>query len=255
MLHSLREQIRLHATARRTATAVDLGERLEVCWLRVKHAAGQSPVAYFDLIRRMGLAHLQIATHDTDGARTTLAAAAKLAVQLNQQRDLLEARVLQAVAADRGDCAADEALREVLSIAESNGIARLFADTHPAAVERVRMLGGGRKPAALGGHAGSYAFAASLTEDGGTRNPLVRPPAFAGTTASHLAKGAAQALFTSKEASTLAYLAQGMSNKEIARALDLGPETVKWHLKNVFAKLNAGSRRHAVDRARMLGLL
>ena len=255
VLHSLREQIRLHTTARRTATAVDLGERLEACWLRVKDAAGQSPVAYFDLIRRMGLAHLQIATHDTDGARTTLAAAAKLAVQLNHQRDLLEARVLQAVAADRGDCAADEALREVLSIAESNGIARLFADTHPAAVERVRMLGGGRKPAALGGHAGSYAFAASLTDDGGTRNPHVRPPAFAGTTASHLAKGAAQALFTSKEASTLAYLAQGMSNKEIARALDLGPETVKWHLKSVFAKLNAGSRRHAVDRARMLGLL
>ena len=53
----------------------------------------------------------------------------------------------------------------------------------------------------------------------------------------------------------LAYLAQGMSNKEIARALDLGPETVKWHLKSVFAKLNAGSRRHAVERARMLGLL
>ena len=45
----------------------------------------------------------------------------------------------------------------------------------------------------------------------------------------------------------LGYLAQGMSNKEIARALDLGPETVKWHLKSVFAKLNAGSRRHAVN--------
>ena len=29
--------------------------------------------------------------------------------------------------------------------------------------------------------------------------------------------------------------------KEIARALDLGLETVKWHLKSVFAKLNAGS--------------
>ena len=101
VLHSLREQIRLHATARRTATAIDLGERLEACWVRATQAAGRSPVAYFDLIRRMGLAHLQIATHDTDGARTTLAAAGKLAAQLNHQRDLLETRILQAVAADR----------------------------------------------------------------------------------------------------------------------------------------------------------
>jgi LuxR family maltose regulon positive regulatory protein len=30
---------------------------------------------------------------------------------------------------------------------------------------------------------------------------------------------------------------------------------VKWHLKNVFLKLNAASRKHAVDRARLLGLL
>jgi len=30
---------------------------------------------------------------------------------------------------------------------------------------------------------------------------------------------------------------------------------VKWHLKNLFSKLNAGTRRHAVDRARLLGLI
>ena len=46
-----------------------------------------------------------------------------------------------------------------------------------------------------------------------------------------------------------------MANKEIARAMDIGEQTVKWHLKNVFSKLNAASRRHAVDRARLLGLL
>jgi LuxR family maltose regulon positive regulatory protein len=203
----------------------------------------------------MGLAHLQIATHDTDGARTTLAAAGKLAVQLNHQRDLLETRILQALAADRGDRAADEALREVLSIATANGIARLFADTHPAAVERVRALAGGGASAAPGALSVSSAFASSVTDDGGTRSPLVRAPASAATASSRSARRAALALFTAKEASMLAYLAQGMSNKEIARALDLGPETVKWHLKSVFAKLNAGSRRHAVDRARMLGLL
>jgi LuxR family maltose regulon positive regulatory protein len=62
-------------------------------------------------------------------------------------------------------------------------------------------------------------------------------------------------LLTPKEARILTLLAAGMANKEIARAMDIGEQTVKWHLKNVFFKLNAASRRHAVDRARVLGLL
>ena len=37
--------------------------------------------------------------------------------------------------------------------------------------------------------------------------------------------------------------------------IGVGEQTVKWHLKNVFFKLNAASRKHAVDRARLLGLI
>jgi len=37
--------------------------------------------------------------------------------------------------------------------------------------------------------------------------------------------------------------------------LDISDETVKWHLKNLFSKLSAGTRKHAVDRARLLGLI
>lgn len=53
----------------------------------------------------------------------------------------------------------------------------------------------------------------------------------------------------------LRLVAAGYSNKHIAKAMDVGDETVKWHLKNLFGKLSAGSRRHAVDRARMMGLV
>ena len=53
----------------------------------------------------------------------------------------------------------------------------------------------------------------------------------------------------------LAFLARNYTNKEIARALDVGPTTIKWHLRNLFGKLNVGSRRHAVQRARMLQLV
>jgi LuxR family maltose regulon positive regulatory protein len=53
----------------------------------------------------------------------------------------------------------------------------------------------------------------------------------------------------------LALLAKGLSNKEIGRALQVGEETVKWHLKNLFAKLDAGTRKQVVARARIFGLL
>jgi LuxR family maltose regulon positive regulatory protein len=62
-------------------------------------------------------------------------------------------------------------------------------------------------------------------------------------------------MLTPKEAEVLALLDGGMSNKLIARAMSVSDETVKWHLKNLFSKLSAGTRKHAVDRARLLGLL
>ena len=60
---------------------------------------------------------------------------------------------------------------------------------------------------------------------------------------------------TPKERSILLLLARNYSNKEIAKAIDMSDETVKWHLKNLFNKLGAGSRKHAVTRARTLGFI
>jgi len=69
------------------------------------------------------------------------------------------------------------------------------------------------------------------------------------------ATAATGGLLTPKEARILALLSAGRANKEIARAMDLSDQTVKWYLKNVFRKLNAGGRKHAVERARLLGLI
>ena len=60
---------------------------------------------------------------------------------------------------------------------------------------------------------------------------------------------------TPKETQILKLLSIGRPNKLIARTLAISDETVKWHMKNLFLKLSAGSRSHAVDRARLLGLL
>lgn len=55
-----------------------------------------------------------------------------------------------------------------------------------------------------------------------------------------------------REHHILRLLAEGNSNKEIARALGIAPETVKSHLKHVYAKLKVDNRAQAAARAQSL---
>ncbi|KXU82958.1 helix-turn-helix transcriptional regulator [Paraburkholderia monticola] len=60
---------------------------------------------------------------------------------------------------------------------------------------------------------------------------------------------------TPRELEILALVAQAMSNKRIALALNITLETVKWNLRNVFAKLGVSSRYDAMLWARKNGLI
>jgi LuxR family maltose regulon positive regulatory protein len=60
---------------------------------------------------------------------------------------------------------------------------------------------------------------------------------------------------TDRECKIVAFIAGGQSNKEIARALGVAPETIKTHIKRIFVKLSAETRAQAVVRAQSLGLL
>lgn len=51
---------------------------------------------------------------------------------------------------------------------------------------------------------------------------------------------------TDREVAILGMVAEGHPNKQIARDLDLSPDTIKSHLKNIFAKLGVDDRTHAV---------
>jgi len=58
-----------------------------------------------------------------------------------------------------------------------------------------------------------------------------------------------------RELEVLAALADGQSNKEIGRTLDISPNTVKTHIANIYAKLQVNGRIRAIEEARALHLI
>lgn len=66
----------------------------------------------------------------------------------------------------------------------------------------------------------------------------------------HFANG-----LTDRELGLLQLLAEGRSNKDLAAALSLSENTVKYHLKNILQKLSAHNRTEAVAQAVRAGLV
>jgi DNA-binding NarL/FixJ family response regulator len=60
---------------------------------------------------------------------------------------------------------------------------------------------------------------------------------------------------TDREFAVLEHLAAGRSNKEIARTLDVSPNTIKTHIASLFQKLEVERRTQAIQKARELRLI
>lgn len=69
------------------------------------------------------------------------------------------------------------------------------------------------------------------------------------------AEGQPAARITEREVAVLELLAHGQSNKEIAAQLAISEHTVKSHVANILAKLEARDRTEAVTRAIQKGLI
>ena len=70
-----------------------------------------------------------------------------------------------------------------------------------------------------------------------------------------LATANGDARLTARELDVLAAMADGASNKAIARRLGISFHTAKFHVAAILAKLDADSRTEAVTKAAQLGLV
>jgi len=58
-----------------------------------------------------------------------------------------------------------------------------------------------------------------------------------------------------RELNVIQLLSEGKTNQEIANEMIVSVNTIKSHLKNIFAKLGVNSRREAVVQAKIYNLL
>jgi LuxR family maltose regulon positive regulatory protein len=156
------------------------------------------------------------------------------------QDERLKALVLQAVALRQAGqkSPALTTLAEALALAEPGGFIRLFLDEG----EAMRLLMAdfrfslGKTPHNL------LAYAEKLL----AAFPSPVPSA---------SKNQKSEILTSRELEILRLIADGLTNEQVANRLYLSLYTVKAHVRNIFAKLEAATRTQAVARARELGLL
>ena len=105
-------------------------------------------------------------------------------------------------------------------------------------------------------HAAIRAAAEGLTTLAGEyRDLLVEGTEAAGGLEGEMGEEPAHVDLTQRELQVLQLLAQGASNKAIARRLEITPHTAKFHVASIVAKLAATGRTDAVAKAMRLGLV
>lgn len=244
-LLSMVERIRLHACRHRIEQCTTLLEDLDSLFTQQFHLTSVSMHPLLNLYRNLAHSYAALCSTQPVNAEKWLEDAWPLAQQLNRGREMMQIQSMQALLRDIQGESPDELLNAALGRAESGGQVRVFADTLPEIIELIRRWSSTETASAVVSR--SFIFQVLQAAGMGLANtpPIDTPKVPA----------AASAFLTPKEAEVLNLLAGGLPNKRIAATMNLSSETIKWHMKKLFIKLNAGNRQHAVDRARLLGLL
>ncbi|MBI1878183.1 MAG: hypothetical protein HYR94_08155 [Chloroflexi bacterium] len=215
------------------------------------------------------LARLLIAEKKAVEAATLLERLRQAAETGGRMGRVIEALALHALAfhAQGQKQPAISSLEQALALAEPEGYVRLFLDVGEPMIELLsevrsqKSVASSQRSVPKGGYVlvssqksvprGGYA----LVSQAYIANLLT---AYEQTKALHPSVLIPQPLIeplSERELELVALIATGMSNSEIAEKLVVTVGTVKWHLNNIYGKLDVRSRTQAVAKARELGLL
>jgi len=234
---SLLEQVRLHARAYRAQTCRDLCAQIDVLIQQeagIDGAPARGPVWHRSVqaLRDQALGYAAIAAKQWREALAPLARADEYAREVKLGRLHIELLGLRAFALARCGQDSEHLLREAFDLASTYGLRRVLTDAHPDLA----------------------AWMATLSDES-TQQPVSLHAEAVPPRPAPVAVAQQGGVLTPKEREVLLLLARNLSNKEIGRAMDVGETTIKWHVKNLFFKLDAGTRKQVVQRARILGLI
>ncbi|WP_216701357.1 LuxR C-terminal-related transcriptional regulator, partial [Methylibium sp. T29] len=160
--------------------------------------------------------------------------------QKRKQVELLLVRALAAQAAQDSEKASD-ALQKAVGIAMSEGYIRVFVDEGEPM--RTLLVSASGSTARSDSPTGEYLR--QILAAFGVQKSDPKISAFV---------AGAESL-TSRELKILRRLQSELSNRQLADTLFITEGTLKWHLKNIYGKLNVTNRLTAVAAGRKLGLL
>ncbi|MDF3934536.1 LuxR C-terminal-related transcriptional regulator [Pseudomonas citronellolis] len=211
------------------ALEIDLAPR----WAQLREGA---PVIWAELLA-VAQAHywLLVSQGQPAAAREVAEALERMARERLNQTGVGRALTLKAHALLVGELPGDPdaALDEALALLSAGGSLQCFIEAGALVVTRLREMA--RRPG---------------------REPSALIPRCIEQWERHFrARLDAQALFTRRELDALVSLAGGRTTKAIARELGISPETVKQHLKAVYAKLGVHRRKEALAAARSRAIL
>lgn len=188
-------------------------------------------------------ARFLLADARTDEARTLLPLLLASIREGGRGRSRISACLLQAVVADEPL----PYLLEALQLAAAEQYRRLFVDecAFPAHGPHLAQL---LTDSAV--RAAAPAFVDAVLTAVPTENVTLPPAAGTAEAAASLAEP-----LTEQELVVLGLLVSGLTNREIAEQLVITVGTAKWHVHNIYQKLNVGSRAEAIVRAHELSLV
>jgi len=165
------------------------------------------------------------------------------ALEIGKRHTVLETHVLLALLFSAKD-ETDQALvhlEKALNIAQTEGFIRIFVDEGPPMAKLLyEALSRGISPDYV------QQLLAAVPEP----EPVQTP-----SSQSQIAETEWIDPLSDREIEVLQFIAEGLSNPEIASRLYLSPNTVKVHSRNIYSKLGVHNRMQAVAKARALGIL